>query len=255
MCDRRNRVWKAEIGTLLCAAMLVLAAPLAAQQDEAPFDLSGTWMPVRGEGATVGFPRSDWPFTEKGRALREAFTSRYDPERDDPAFFCVQPGMPMSMAPAAPFPVEIIQRERDITMFFEAWSQYRKIWMQGHDHPDPILRTRMGYSVAHWEDDVLVIETDMFAERTHGRSLMSTSAELVERIRVQTRDDGTRILIDEMVFTDPAIYSEDISIRGVWEESPDTPVMEYVCTEQLYEQHLERVRAETGQQGPGRGNR
>lgn len=243
------------IAALLAAVTLAAPWPLAAQDTAPPFDLSGTWMPVRGDDATVGFPRSDWPFTEKGRALRDAFTSRYDPEEDDPAFFCVQPGMPMSMAPAAPFPLEIIQRERDITMFFEAWSQYRKIWMAGHDHPDPILPTRMGYSVAHWEGDTLVIETDMFAERTHGRSLMSADAELVERIRVETRDDGSRILIDEMVFSDPEIYTEDIEIRGVWEESPDTPIMEYVCSEQLYEQHLERVRAEGRQPDDDAGER
>lgn len=223
---------------LLCAS---LALPLSAHEADLPVDFSGTWMPVRGEGGTVGFPREEWPFTERGQQLREAFTTQYNPDEDDPAFFCVQPGMPMSMAPAAPFPLEIIHREKDLTLFFEAWSQYRKIWMADHDHPEAYLETRMGHSVARWEGDTLVVETDNFKPRTHGRSLMSEEARLVERISLDTRDDGSRVLIDEMTFSDPQIYTEDIYVRGVWEESPDTPILEYVCTEELYEQHLERV--------------
>lgn len=227
--------------TVIMGLMSLLLVNMASAQSDPP-DLSGTWMPAQGPGLTQGFPRNDWPFTAKGQEIHDAFTAEFDPIKDDPAFFCVPPGMPMSMAAAAPFPMEIIQREHDITLFFESWSQYRKIYIEGHDHPDPILHSRMGYSVGHWEGDTLVVETDMLSERTQGRSLMSENAEFTERIRVETLEDGTRRLIDEIVFTDPEIYSEDIHVRGVWNESPDTPIMEYVCTEELYQQHLDRVR-------------
>ena len=230
----------------LPSLLTLLCLPLAAQAEEPTVDLSGTWMPVQGEGGIVGFPRNEWPFTDRGRELREGFTAQYNPDKDDPAFFCVPPGMPMSMAPAAPFPLEIIQREQDVTLFFEAWSQYRKIWMADHEHPEAFLNTRMGHSVARWEGDTLVVETDNFKARTQGRSLMSEQARLVERISVETREDGTRMLVDEMIFSDPEIYTEDIYVRGVWEESVNTPILEYVCTEELYEQHLERVDAQTG---------
>lgn len=230
--------------SLLALLCMTLALPLSAHEENLPVDFSGTWMPVQGDGGIVGFPRDEWSFTEQGRELREDFTAQYNPDKDDPAFFCVPPGMPMSMAPAAPFPLEIIHREQDVTLFFEAWSQYRKIWMADHDHPEAFLNSRMGHSVARWEGDTLVVETNNFSARTRGRSLMSEQARLVERISVETREDGTRMLVDEMIFSDPEIYTEDIYVRGVWEESVNTPILEYVCTEELYEQHLERVTAQ-----------
>lgn len=232
-------------GFLLCRLALLpflglsLSLPAAAQT---PPDLSGVWMPVTGPGNTVIFPRAAWPFTAQGQAIFDAFEADFDQDRDSPEFFCVQPGMPMTMAAAAPFPVEIIQREQDVTLYFEAYNQYRKIFIEGHPRPEPILASRVGYSVGQWEGEELVVHTDHLAERTLGRAIMSGDATISERIRVEAAADGSRLLIDEIVFHDPATYSEDIQMRGVWREASDTPIMEYVCTEELYQKHLDSVR-------------
>src|SRR5690606_24854479 len=143
--------------------------------------------------------RADWPYTERGQALQDAFKAEFDPNTDDPTFFCVQPGMPMSMSPAAPFPLEVIQREQDVTMFFEAWSQYRKILMEGHDRPEPLLNSRIGYSVGHWEGDELVIQADHLQEVTMGRTLMSDQASFSERLHLETGADGKKRLIVDIV--------------------------------------------------------
>ena len=221
----------------------MMSAGMALAQSSAPVDFSGTWMPAQGPGLTQGFPRSDWPFTEKGQQLYDAFTAEFNPIEDDSAFFCVWPGMPMSMAAAAPFPMEVIQRDHDITIFFEAWGQYRKIYIEGYDRPEPILPSRMGYSVGEWQGETLVVNTHMLSERTQGRSLMSENATIIERLSIEEGPNGVRRLVSDIVFSDPDIYREDIHVRGVWNDSPGTPIMEYVCTEELYEQHLERVRA------------
>lgn len=225
----------------MLVALALLLTQAAAAQDSPP-DLSGMWMPVSGPGNTVIFPRANWPFTEKGQAIFDAFEADFDQDKDSPEFFCMQPGMPMTMAAAAPFPVEIIQREQDVTMFFEAYNQYRKIYIEGFPRPEPVLRSRVGYSVGQWEGDELVVRTNMLAERTLGRSMMSENATIVERIRVESGPDGRRRLIDEIVFSDPEIYREDIHMRGVWQEAPDGMIMEYVCTEELYQKHLDAVR-------------
>ena len=232
------------------AAVLLLVGASGCFAQTTP-DFSGIWMPDRTPGyERKAFPRADWPYTALGQQLQDAFQAEFDPDQDDPAFFCVQPGMPMSMSPAAPFPLEIIQRDRDLTMFFEAWSQYRKIYIDGFDRPEPILNTRMGYSVGHWEgepsagEQTLVIETSYLAERTLGRSLMSDQAAFTERLHVETGADGKRRLISDILFTDPVMYREPITIRGVWIESPDTVIMEYSCADALYDEHLERVREE-----------
>jgi len=206
-------------------------------------DLSGIWMPNRTPGYdSAPFPRENLPYTEYGQQLQDAFLSEFDPIEDQPAFFCVQPGMPMSMSPAAPFPLEIIQRDQDVTLFFEAWSQYRKIYIDGFDRPEPVLPSRFGYAVGHWEGEVLVVEVTHLAERTIGRELVSEEATFVERIHVVTGEDNKRRLISDIVYTDPVIYTRPITMRGVWVESPDTMIMEYSCADALYDQHLERVR-------------
>jgi hypothetical protein len=219
----------------------LLLVSLTAVAQERP-DFSGTWMPDRSPGSNKGFPRSGWNYTEYGQQLQDAFTAEFDPDKDESSFFCVQPGMPMTMAQAPPFPLEVIQRDHDITLFFEAWSQYRKIYIDGYQHPEPILASRMGYSLGKWEGDTLVIEGNFLSERTMGRSLMSEEATFVERLHMETGADGKRRLISDIVFTDPVIYAEPIEMRGTWIDSPETPIMEYSCADELYEDHLERVR-------------
>jgi len=41
---------------------------------------------------------------------------------------------------------------------------YRKIYMADHNPPKPVLPSAMGLSVAHWEDDTLVVETMDFID-------------------------------------------------------------------------------------------
>jgi hypothetical protein len=230
---------------LACVAISLVLPCNAVGQSQPHPDFSGIWMPDRTPGyVRTPFPRANWPYSDYGQQLQDAFMAEFDPDRDDPAFFCVQPGMPMSMSPAAPFPVEIIQRDNDITLFFEAWSQYRKIYLEGHARPEPVLHTRMGYSVGRWENDRLVVDTTHLAERTMGRSLMSDQAVFTEQLHVETGADGKRRLIADIVFTDPVMYKEPITIRGVWIEAPGIAIMEYSCTDGLYEQHLERMRQE-----------
>lgn len=210
-------------------------------------DFTGIWMPLIENDPPV--ERIPWPqeprYTEYGQALWDAYTAVFDPVTDDPAKFCVHPGMPRSMLGTPTFPIEIFQRGHDLTIFLEAYYQYRKIHIQVEDRepPEPILTSRMGYSVAHWEENTLVVETSWLAARDKGRILMSDDARVVERIHMEVDDQGRRLLVDNVRFTDPAVYAEPIDIRGVWYYSPDTPVMEYVCSQNIYDEHIAAKRA------------
>lgn len=240
---RNSRLaFQAAIGLGLSAALLT--NDVWSETNEKP-DFTGIWMPALNRGAVV-WP-AEPPYTELGQAKWDAYASEFDPVVDDPARFCVHPGMPRSMTGTPTFPMEIFHRPHDLTMFLEAYYQYRKIYMDGFDRPRPILPTRMGYSVGRWEDDVLVVETTHLIEREMGRVLMSGEASIVERIYLDTGDDGTKLLINELTFTDPQIYREPIEIRGVWAWSPDTPVMEYICSEDLFQQHIDSLRAQRQQ--------
>jgi hypothetical protein len=222
----------------LVIATLLGAGTAGAETADRP-DFNGFWMPNVGQ--SLRWPYNDPPFTEYGQAVWDAYAAEFDTAVDDPSRLCVPESMPRSMI-EPPFPVEIIQRDHDITMFFEAWSMYRKIHMADHDHSPAVLHTRMGYSVAHWEGDTLVIETTHLRERTMGKIMMSDDARIEERVRLEVDDDGRKRLINDIAFFDEQVYTAPVTMRGVWDYSPDSPVLEYICTEEIWDQYLETLR-------------
>lgn len=230
------------------AVATLVAGPLAAQ-DERP-DLSGLWTPAP-RGGAEGLPRpirpGQLPYTALGQQMWDDYATELDPDVDAPGRFCVHPGMPTVMIGTPTFPIEIFQRDHDVTIFNEAYYQYRKIYINGYDRPEPILPSRMGYAVGTWEGNTLVVETSFLSEREMVSTMMSDEARIVERIHVQTTDDGRRVLIDDITLTDPKIYTEPVVMRGVWLESPDTPIMEYICSQNIFDEHIRNKReADTG---------
>jgi hypothetical protein len=219
---------------LLGSLLLMLSGPMAL----AEVDISGLWYPGGGPGQN---PR-ELPFNDFGKKLSDDYVANFKID-DDPGGWCVSPGLPRSIW-GAPFPVEIQQNDQFITMFWEGYFQYRKIYMDGHPRPDPILNTRMGYSVGHWEGDTLVIETTHLREYPFMRRLPNTDdATITERITVEERknDKGvsTRYLNNVMTLTDPKIYTQPVSVTSSLRWSPETPIMEYSCSEEIYEKHLQ----------------
>jgi hypothetical protein len=229
------------IGIVRGIALLVLGSTAPAQ-DAAHPDFSGIYMP--NQRLSKLLPFGDKPYTPWAKQYLDDFLAHYNPVSDEPSFFCVAPGMPLSMTMPAPFPLEIIQRPQDLTLFFEAYSQYRKIYIDGYPRPDLVLPTHMGYSVGHWEGDTLVVETTGLAELTVGSNIVSEEATITERMRIETDASGTRRLIDEIVYSDPKALTQTLTARGVWNASADTPILEYVCSQEIYDNYLERVRAE-----------
>lgn len=200
-------------------------------------DLNGLWFPA---GSSQN-PR-DYPFTPQAKKWADDYIAKFRIE-DDPGGWCVSPGLPRSIW-GAPFPVEISQNDNFITMFWEGYFQYRKIYMEGKPRPDPILNTRMGYSVGHWEGDTLVVKTDHVREYPYMRRLPNTeNATIVERISVETRKDNkgndVRTLVNQLTLTDPQLYTQPITVTGNLRWSPTTPIMEYSCSEEIYEKHLQ----------------
>lgn len=222
-------------------ALLFVAVPgRAVAEEQLPPDFSGLWMPSRD---TVSFP-SDLPYTDWAQGQLDGFAAEFDKYLDDPKRFCVLPGMPGSVMFRAPFPLEVIQREQDLTLFFEGYYQYRKIYIKGFEPDLPPLRTRMGFSVGEWEGDTLVVKTINLKQRAQGSEILSEQAEITERINIETDKDGNKQLAFYLELADPLTYTKSIKGVGRWGWSPDMHIMEYVCSETIYEEHLERVRAE-----------
>ncbi len=209
-------------------------APLS----RAEVDLSGLWFPGGGPGQSP----KEYPFTPLGKKLFDEYVAKFKIE-DDPGGWCVSPGLPRSIW-GAPFPVEIVQTKDFINMFWEGYFQYHKIYLDGHPRPQPILSTRMGYSIGHWEGDTLVVETTHLREYPYMRRLPNTeNATISERYTLENRTDSkgvtTKYLTDKMTLTDPALYTQPVTVTSSLRWSPTTPIMEYSCSEEIYDQHLQ----------------
>jgi len=219
---------------LLASSMMVSAQP----------DFSGLWFPASFDpnAPRLAPGTRELPFTEAAQRMADKFNAEFE-TTDEPGAWCIKPGLPRSIW-GAPFPVEIVQTEGFINMLWEGYYQYRKIYLEGHPRPEPILHSRMGYSVGHFEGDTLVIETSYLREYPFlSRTANTDDARVVERWNMvtSTNDEGVEqtYLTNEMILTDPRLYTEPVRIVGTLRYSPDTPIMEYSCSEQIYEQHLQ----------------
>ena len=226
---------------LVAVSVFLLAAcgsdSVVAQPGDGKPDFSGVWFP---SGRVVRTP-AELPFTAGATALVEQFQADFEID-DDPGRYCIWPGMPR--APwGAPFAVEVIHRAQDVTIIWEGYGMYRKIYMADHNPPEALLPTAMGHSIGHWEGDTLVIETtDLRPYPYMNRFPTSSDAHVVERMSLETRetDAGEQtFLVDEITVTDPKLYGEPIQLRAEAVLRPDLNILEYTCSVTLWEEYLD----------------
>jgi hypothetical protein len=95
---------------------------------------------------------------------------------------CMPPGVPQSFS--APYPFQIVQNPQVVVIFYEYPNVFRIIPADGRPHPDDPDPTWMGNSVAHWEEDTLVIDSIGFNEKTEVNGYRHTEKlHVVERLR------------------------------------------------------------------------
>ncbi len=231
---------------LLAAA--ALSRPIAAQTPTpAGLDFTGLWMGI-GDDPDVRYRNSRFPapapFTAKGRELSQYWA---DP-RNNLGARCLPGGGPAGqMNGGTFFPIEFIQRPEQMTILFESMQQVRRIFLDGRKHPlpDDLESSWMGHSIGHWEGDTLVVDTiGVKAGSLNGsgaavvvrasdkdpRMPYTETLHLTERMRLL---DGGQILEAEQTIDDPTVYTAPFKLKRYWKRSPETPILEYICTENL----------------------
>lgn len=130
--------------------------------------------------------------------------------RDDPVMTCQPLGIPRQGPPR-----RIIQSQDDIVFFYGQYAdggggygEYRIIPIDGRAHdPEQALQTKyMGYTVGHWEDDTLVLDSIAFNDQTwlaRGGFFHSSQMRVIERFTRQ----GDEILY-EVTVEDPEVLAE-----------------------------------------------
>lgn len=222
---------------LICTGILLATDPATAQEIDGHPDLNGVYFPI---GRAVRTPQ-ELPFTPAAQEMADYWEANFDTE-DQPGGFCIWPGMPRAVW-GAPFPLEIFHRDYDVSIYWEGYGMFRKIYMADHNPPPPVLDTRMGYSLAHWEGETLVIETTHLSAYPYFHGIATTSeARLVERLRLEERTVNgatTEVLINDIVLTDPRMYTQPIELRAEARRDPEMFMLEYTCMDTIWEAYLE----------------
>lgn len=204
-----------------------LNAPAPRTADGKP-DLSGIWRAHAGGYAldvTSDLKASDvHPWAAALYAQRvENFG------KDNPALHCfptLGPGI-------SSWVYKIVQTSNVIVFLPEAYplpSAFRQILLDGRGLPNDPNPTWQGYSVGHWDDDTLVVESAGFNDKTWlDYSGHPHTEELHVTERFHRRDFGHMEL--RTTFDDPKAYRRPWTVSIEVELVPDTELLEYVCGE------------------------
>jgi hypothetical protein len=198
------------------------SAPLPFAIPSAPGDPPVAQFFNIGAGVKEGLPFTPW--AKELRAQRKAGNNK-----DNPDAACLPLGL--TQLHMHPQPRKIIQTNREIVIMYEANGNTRQILMDGRplpkNNPTPWW---YGYSVGHWEDDTLVVETVGFRDDVwldvEGTPLTSTG-KMTERFR---RPKFGLMQID-ITIEDPKAYTKPFTVRVNHQLMADTEIMEFVCEE------------------------
>jgi hypothetical protein len=159
------------------------------------------------------------PGVEKFKVVRGA---------DDTGLYadCMPPGVPQSFS--APYPFQIIQNPQVVVIFYEYPNVFRIIPADGRPHPDDLDPTWMGNSVAHWDQDTLVIDSIGFNEKTEVNGYRHTEKlHVVEKLR---RLENGNLQYDVTV-EDPNVFAAPwVMAQRVFPLRPELEkIDEFVC--------------------------
>ena len=171
------------------------------------------------------FKRGEEPLTPFGAEL---LRQHGQPGVVGPNLKCLPDGVPH--ADLLPEPFKIIQTPGEMVMLYEVETIFRQIFTDGRQIPTDPSPTWLGYSVGHWERDILVVDTRGFNDlswldaRGHGHS---------EDMRVQERFRRRDFGHLEVAVTveDPKVFTKPVAINFVEQLLPDTDVFEHICLE------------------------
>lgn len=242
---------KAEIAGLV-AACIVLVRPASGQDYRPPRhsetgqpNLEGIWQVMdtsvhfnvephdasfgvpAGQGVIVDPPEGFIPYTPAGLAEREQNLANRDTR--DPYAKCYKPGVPHLAY--LPFPFQILQSDRVVTIMSEYIHNTRFIWLNRDAHFGAgAIDLWNGDSVGHFEGDALVTDVfnfhpDIWLDRAGNHS--GPGLRVNERFRLVDADT----LEYEATLTDPENYARPwtLRMRMYRHKDPGKRILEYEC--------------------------
>ncbi len=198
------------------------ARELARRSTGTAMSIAGVWVP-RGEGFfNVVFGAESWSLTDKGRQSLQA----YDVNQSSQAR-CIAVPPPTLMVYGSINVVEILA---DRVLIHSDWMDAeRVIYTNGRSPTEAEVPALNGYSVGHWEEGTLVVDTTQFSENNSGYAFGIASGpqkHLIERFTVAA--DGTGLSYS-FVLDDPEYLAETVSGDSRWDYRPDLEPDDVAC--------------------------
>jgi hypothetical protein len=185
--------------------------------------------------ATLGMPASigyladppDGKIPYRPEALARRQQNYAQRATEDPVNRCYMPGVPRLMY--LPFPFQIFQSAKYVTMVSEYVHVYRTIYTDGSKHLEG-LDFWNGDSRGRWEGDTLVVDVANFNGMTwldQAGNYHSDALHVVERF-TRTSDD---VLLYEATLEDPKTFTRPWRIRMNMRRNtePNARLLEYEC--------------------------
>jgi hypothetical protein len=204
-----------------------LNAPAPRTPDGKP-QLAGLWRPSPGMVGDIArnLKPGEVPFQPWAETLYKQ--RRANNSKDDPTANCIVGGVPRSDLVGYPF--KILQVPGMVVILYEAVHSYRQIFTDGRKLPANPQPTWFGYSVGHWEGDVLVVETTGFNDQGW---LDNAGKPATDQLRVTERfirkDFGN--LDIQITIDDPKAYTKPWTVTQPLAFQADTELLEYICNE------------------------
>ena len=191
-----------------------------------PVDFSGIWSRI-----SAGMEKVHLDYTESAQLMVNDYSYL-----DDPGLRCISPAL--VRISGWPYPLEILQNERQLTILYESYREVRRIYLDGRDFPEDIPASAMGYSIGHWEGSTLVVETSLLKPSfvDQAGQPVSENARVVERISISEDGQNLRSLL---TLHDPKNYQRPIIRYRQWRKTPETTILEYDCDSYPFYRGLE----------------
>ena len=163
-----------------------------------------------------------YPLTPAARASVDGF----DRVTDSPILNCISKGMPTIME--QPYPMQFLRQGDDIVLHMEEYDTLRMIHMDPNVTDEGEPTSKLGFSTGRWEDNTLTVRTtrsDWPWFDVVGTP-QSQDSEMLERFTLV--EDGSR-LDYSLTVTDPANFTEPVTVTKFWVWYPEMTVEPFQC--------------------------
>jgi hypothetical protein len=221
------------IAGALAVISLSLAVPLLAQNSiprlpNGKPDFSGVWehpfVPDMEVNTANQQGAGPLPFTTEGAAIFK----KYDAGKFDYTGRCLPMGLTRLMN--SPFPIQIMETNKEVAFLFEAWSTFHVVPLDGRKHPDDLEPQWNGLSNGHWEGDTLIIESDHFNDRSNLDTVGHPHSNQLRVVQRFTRTDDKHLTY-EITINDPKMFTKPWKNVRTFTLRPDWELLEYSCEE------------------------